>query len=245
MSKYSLIYADPPWAYNNTISNGAAGNHYNTMPIEEIKRLPVWDLAADNAVLAMWYTSTHVEEARELAKAWGFDVRTMKGLTWVKLNQLAPQRFNKALVEQTIFDFNDFLDLLNAETVMNGGNYTRANSEDLLFAVRGAGLPRASKSVKQIIYTCRDEHSAKPAEARFRLERLYGDVPRIELFSRGDAEGWHHWGNQNPSNDVSLFTGSAIALNEFADNHITVTREMVQLSGVRSVSISETPEVKS
>ncbi|GJJ95991.1 DUF4222 domain-containing protein [Enterobacter hormaechei] len=26
--KYSLIYADPPWSYGNTISNGAAADHY-------------------------------------------------------------------------------------------------------------------------------------------------------------------------------------------------------------------------
>lgn len=29
--KYSLIYADPPWSYGNTISNGAAADHYSTM----------------------------------------------------------------------------------------------------------------------------------------------------------------------------------------------------------------------
>jgi N6-adenosine-specific RNA methylase IME4 len=156
----------------------------------------------------MWYTSTHVEEARELAKAWGFDVRTMKGLTWVKLNKLAGERFDKALANQQILDFHDVLDLLNAETVMNGGNYTRANSEDLLFAVRGAGLERASKSVKQIIYTCRDEHSDKPAEARFRLEELYGDVPRIELFARQSALGWHCWGDECDSS-VNLIPGVA------------------------------------
>lgn len=201
---YQLIYADPPWDYKNRVSNGAAINHYPTMKIEDIKRLPIWSIAADDAVLAMWYTSTHVEEAIELAKAWGFNVRTMKGLTWVKLNQLAAQRFDKAISEQNLFNFYDVLDMLNAETVMNGGNYTRANSEDLLFAVRGAGLERASKSVKQIIYTCRDEHSDKPWEARHRLERLYGDVSRVELFSRGDAPGWDHWGNECPVNNLSL-----------------------------------------
>lgn len=208
MNKYKLIYADPAWDYNNTVSNGAAKNHYKTMKVEDMKRLPIWDLAADNAVLAMWYTSTHVEEARELAKAWGFDVRTMKGLTWVKLNKLAGERFDKALANQQILDFHDVLDLLNAETVMNGGNYTRANSEDLLFAVRGAGLERASKSVKQIIYTCRDEHSDKPAEARFRLEELYGDVPRIELFARQSVPGWHCWGDECDSS-VNLIPGIA------------------------------------
>lgn len=79
--KYSLIYADPAREYGNTVSNGAATNHYGTMKLIDMKRLPVWDLAADDAVLAMWFTGTHTREAIELVEAWGFKVRTMKGFT--------------------------------------------------------------------------------------------------------------------------------------------------------------------
>jgi hypothetical protein len=39
--KYSLIYADPAWEYGNTVSNGAATNHYGTMKLIDMKRLPV------------------------------------------------------------------------------------------------------------------------------------------------------------------------------------------------------------
>ena len=89
---YSLIYADPPWEYGNTISNGAAENHYGTMKLIDIKRLPVWELAAEDSVLAMLFTGTHTREAIELVEAWGFKVRTMKGFTWVKFNSLAEQQ---------------------------------------------------------------------------------------------------------------------------------------------------------
>lgn len=44
---YSLIYADPAWSYGNQISNGAAVDHYPTMSLLDMKRLPVWELAAD------------------------------------------------------------------------------------------------------------------------------------------------------------------------------------------------------
>lgn len=197
--KYSLIYADPPWSYGNTVSNGAAAAHYSTMKLIDIKRLPVWELAAENAVLAMWYTGTHNQEAIELAEAWGFTVRTMKGFTWVKLNRNSELRINKALAEGEITDFYDFLDLLNAETRMNGGNHTRANTEDLLIATQGAGLERKHAGIKQVVYSQLGAHSEKPWEVRHRLELLYGDVPRIELFSRSAAPGWHHWGNEFPS----------------------------------------------
>lgn len=205
--KYSLIYADPAWHYDNKASNGAAEDHYGTMKLIDMKRLPVWDLAADDAVLAMWFTGTHTREAIELAEAWGFKVRTMKGFTWVKFNPLAAQHINKALQAGGVEDFYDFLDLLNEQTRMNGGNYTRANTEDLLIATKGNGLQRRVKNIKQVIYSPLGKHSQKPAEARYRLEKLYGDVPRIELFSRCGEPGWDHWGNQAERPAVHLLPG--------------------------------------
>ena len=53
MGKYKVVLCDPPWQYNNTISNGAAENHYLTMKLEDMKRLPIWTLADDDAVLVM------------------------------------------------------------------------------------------------------------------------------------------------------------------------------------------------
>ena len=41
--KYSLIYADPARLYDNKASNGAAEDHYDTMKLIDMKRLPVWD----------------------------------------------------------------------------------------------------------------------------------------------------------------------------------------------------------
>ena len=131
----------------------------------------------------------------------------MKGFTWVKFNSLAEQHINKALQAGGVEDFYDFLDLLNSQTRMNGGNHTRANTEDLLIATRGKGLERQNASVKQVIYSPLGDHSQKPAEARYRLEQLYGDVSRIELFSRCAAPGWHHWGNQAEHPDVIMSPG--------------------------------------
>ncbi|MCE9858020.1 MULTISPECIES: MT-A70 family methyltransferase [Raoultella] len=212
---YQLIYVDPPWQYGNKISNGAAENHYDTMSLAELKHLPVWEVAADDAVLAMWYTGTHTEEAIELAEAWGFRIRTMKGFTWVKLNQNAERRFNKAIAEGELVDFNDLLSMLNSETRMNGGNYTRANTEDLLIATRGIGLERVNASIKQVVYSCLGEHSEKPWEVRHRLEKLYGDVSRVELFARESWPGWDRWGNQC-SNSFEIIPGHIIK-NEVAE----------------------------
>lgn len=107
-------------------------------------------------------------------------------------------------------DFYDFLALLNTQSRMNGGNYTRANTEDVLIAVRGNGLERLSASIKQVVYSPLGEHSAKPWEVRHRLELLYGDVKRIELFSRKDLEGWDTWGNEC-GQSIKLIPGSSEA----------------------------------
>lgn len=39
--KYSIIYADPPWSYQNRGTRAAAEKHYDTMTIDEIKEMPV------------------------------------------------------------------------------------------------------------------------------------------------------------------------------------------------------------
>ncbi|WP_279203768.1 MT-A70 family methyltransferase [Obesumbacterium proteus] len=205
-AKYQVIYADPPWQYGNKSSRGAASNHYSTMTLDELKRIPVWDLAADNAVLAMWYTGTHDAQARELASAWGFNVRQMFLFTWVKLNERAQRTVEESLTNGSIVDFWDFYELLNQITRMNPGNYSRGNQESCLIAVRGKGLERSDAAIKQVIYSPLGEHSAKPGEARYRLEKLYGDVKRIELFARKQVDGWDSWGNEC-SQSVELVPG--------------------------------------
>lgn len=217
MKKYKVILADPPWAYSNKVSNGAASDHYQTMNIRDIKQIPVWDVAAEDSVLVMWYTSTHVEEAIALADAWGFEVRTMKAFTWVKLNKNAPERFDRLLENGGIFDFHDLLDFMNAEVKINGGNYTRANSEDCLIAVRGRGLERQSMSVRQIVFSCMGEHSEKPKEVHRRIEELYGDVPRLEMFARSSMPGWDCWGNEAPNKAIEFVKGHAVVPSDWKD----------------------------
>ena len=54
MKKYSIIYADPPWAYRTYSKKGqgrSAESHYPTMCIEDIKALPVGELAAKDCAL--------------------------------------------------------------------------------------------------------------------------------------------------------------------------------------------------
>ena len=215
-NKYALIYADPAWSYDNKGSRAKADNHYPTMSITDLKRLPVWELAADDAILAMWWVPPMPLEAIQLAEAWGFKVKNMCLFSWHKLNKLAEQHINDKIGKWSIADNYqlltgaDILTLIAEQTRMGLGNYTRSNVENVLVAVKGKGLPRLQADIKQMVMAPIGEHSVKPAEIREALEKLYGDVKRIELFSRSDAEGWDHWGNEAPSNSVELRPGVAI-----------------------------------
>ena len=58
--KYSVIYADPPWEYkqsgSKTNSRGMAKQHYQTMNVEDICKLPVQKLKTDKTILFLWST---------------------------------------------------------------------------------------------------------------------------------------------------------------------------------------------
>jgi N6-adenosine-specific RNA methylase IME4 len=134
---------------------------------------------ADNAVLLMWATYPQLEEAFKVIPAWGFTYKTV-AFTWAKLNQ----------------DGSYFSGM---------GRYTRANPELCLLATRGKGLERKATDVQNLQTLIRGRHSEKPAFFRDEIVRLFGDVPRIELFARDKAPGWDVWGNQAPKFDTRLF----------------------------------------
>ena len=51
-------------------------------------------------------------------------------------------------------------------------------------------------NIYQKVAAERTKHYKKPNEVRQRIEKLFGDLPRIELFARETAEGWDSWGNE-------------------------------------------------
>jgi N6-adenosine-specific RNA methylase IME4/ParB-like chromosome segregation protein Spo0J len=79
--KFSIIYADPPWEYEHSVSAGREiENHYPTLELEKIKAIKI--PADDDALLFLWAPAPKLEEALEVMKAWGFSYRTC--MVWVK-----------------------------------------------------------------------------------------------------------------------------------------------------------------
>jgi len=80
--KYRVIYADPPWSYDNSGLDASAAKQYETMSTEDICAMPIRDLATDNAVLFMWGTSPLLPDALRVIESWGFEYKT--SIVWDK-----------------------------------------------------------------------------------------------------------------------------------------------------------------
>lgn len=163
--RYNVIYADPPWRYEHSISTSREiENQYPTMSLEDICNLPINKIAGTDCVLFMWATSPKLTEAMEVLRAWGFEYRT-NGV-WVK-------------------------------DKIGMGYYFRQQHELLLVATRGnIPTPAPEDRVSSVIEAPRTDHSKKPEQVYEIIERMYGDLPMIELFCRNRREGWEAWGNQ-------------------------------------------------
>ena len=139
------------------------------MTVEEICKLPVSKLAADNCALVLWVTFPRLKEGIRVLEAWGFRYVTI-AFNWFKTNKSGTPFFGI-------------------------GYYTKSNSEIALLGIKGKMKP-VSNYVSQVVISPREEHSKKPDSVREKIVELFGDVPRIELFARQRTPGWDAWGNE-------------------------------------------------
>lgn len=171
-SKYRIVYADPPWQYNNagviteTDAYGRAARHYPTMSIAELCTLgdKVRAMTESDAVLFLWVTSPLLEDAFQVISAWGFHYKT--SFVWDKIKH-------------------------------NFGHYNSVRHELLLICTRGSCTPDVRVLHDSVVSIERSErHSEKPEWFREMIDELYTWGKRIELFARSEAEGWDTWGNE-------------------------------------------------
>lgn len=168
--KYSIIYADPPWRYNDKKCNGACETHYTTMNISDIQKLPVNSISNKDSVLFMWTTYPMLREALSVIEAWGFVYKTI-GFQWLKLNKSGKGFF------------------------FGLGRWTRGNTECCLIATKGKPK-RVNNGISQLIIEPITRHSEKPSIVRKKIKELMGDLPSIELFARKETIGWDAWGDE-------------------------------------------------
>ena len=187
--KYDVIYADPPWHFSSSIPTTKGSTvdelkftarsldefQYPTMRIPELETFfstVVSDLASDDAVLLLWTTDAHLDVAIRLGELAGFTYKTI-GFIWNKKTSKGNQ-------------------------VCFMGRWTMKGSEICLLFSKGKAHSKLLKArnVRQLVEAERREHSRKPDEVRERIETMFPDARKIELFARTTTEGWDVQGNE-------------------------------------------------
>ncbi len=167
---FDLIMADPPWLYKLRSEKGegkAAQAHYKCMPLEEIKALPVLDLAAEHCLLWLYASNPMLPQAIDVMKAWGFKFATAG--SWEKTTVHGKQAFGP-------------------------GYILRTSNEPILIGTRGE--PKTTNSVRSSFPGLARGHSVKPEEGYKQAEKLMPNARRLELFSRTNRKGWTVWGDE-------------------------------------------------
>lgn len=200
--KFGCVLADPPWRFATFSPKGRGRSpdglltadqirnlsrqnnperHYATMSLDEIKAMPVADVAAKDCVLMMWAVDPLLPQALEVGKAWGFNFKTV-GFVWAKERRTTSRRGE------------DMEHSHHKQFPMGTGYWTRANPELCLLFTKGKPK-RLSAAVRKLLIAPRREHSRKPDRQYQDIEQLVAG-PYLELFSRSEREGWTSWGNQ-------------------------------------------------
>lgn len=171
--KYQIVYADPPWSYNDKMSGHSFSldHEYKTQAKQWIAGLDVKSIAERDCCLFLWATNPLLDQAIYTMQAWGFKYKTV-AFCWNKKTS-------------------------TGKDAANLGRWTMGNVELCLLGVRGAPNKwRQNKAIRQLVVAKRGKHSQKPDEVRRRIVALLGDRPRIELFARERPDGWDVWGDE-------------------------------------------------
>ena len=168
---FGVIYADPPWDYRGQLQHAGPGSGDTGGAVRHYPTVTSAQLAALPVV----------EVAAE-------DCLLFLWATNPHLDQAI------ALGRAWGFRWATVAFVWDKERV-NPGFYTLSQCELCLVFKRGRiPLPRGSRRERQLVRAERGPHSTKPEEVRRRIERMFPEQPRIELFARRHSPGWTAWG---------------------------------------------------
>ncbi len=171
---YDIVLADPPWSYYQGNHTHNVNNHYKTMSDEDLLQFN-WGEYVDT-MLFMWATSPHLGKAINLGESIGLFYRGV-AFVWVKTTKdgkpLGAMGVRPSIVKPT----TEFV---------------------LSFCRKKKGRPfsLADESIQQTIFAPLGRHSEKPDEVQARLEMMYPEATKCELFARRRRNGWASYGDE-------------------------------------------------
>jgi len=176
--KYNIIYADPPWDMGRKSNKRVLVPEYPIMTVGDISNLNIDQVCDDNCGLFLWTINGKLPDGIDVIKQWGFRYVGI-AFCWIKTSKKTGK-----------------------PNCRMAGNYTLQGVELCLLGVRGS-MKVFDRTVRQVIMSPREYHSKKPSVIREDIVKLFGNLPRIELFAREKCVGWDVWGNE-VDNDVEL-----------------------------------------
>lgn len=120
-------------------------------------------------------------------------------------------RFHEAIELLKAWGFQFKASLIWVKPSIGPGIWVRHRHETCLLAIKGnASPPDPEDRCDSVIEAPRGRHSEKPEELYRRIERMYPDLPKLELFARGTPRpGWAAWGNQVTTTEADHSDGLA------------------------------------
>jgi len=166
--RYAVLYADPPWHFEvYNEESGVERAAGNHYPTMSLEDICALPVLSLATPDAVLFMWTTAPHLRE-----SFDVLVAWGFEY----------------KTNIVWMKDKIGL---------GYFVRNQHELLLVATRGdMPSPSPANRPPSVISAPRREHSRKPDEAYALIERMYPELPRIELFARQTRPGWARWGNE-------------------------------------------------
>jgi N6-adenosine-specific RNA methylase IME4 len=171
---YSVLYADPPWNFHLWSPDGDGRAADQHYPTMPLADICNMPVSDIVASDAVLFMWTTAPHLKE-----SFSVLEAWGFEYVT---------NVAWVKDKI-----------------GLGYWVRNQHELLLIARRGDIPAPlpENRAPSVIEAPRREHSRKPDEAYELIERMYPELPKIELFARNARPGWDAWGNQAPTSDAA------------------------------------------
>lgn len=172
---YEVIVIDPPWRFRTWGEHNqakSASKHYDLMQTDEIKTLPVGQLAQGDCILLLWATGAMLPQAFDCMKAWGFTYKSM--MVWRKTT-------------------------VNGKVRMGTGYWARSMHEQVL--IGSIGKPPKFSAFPSIFDGIAREHSRKPDEFYSLVEKHTAGLRRADIFVRETRAGFDGWGNESTKYD--------------------------------------------
>lgn len=165
---------------------------YITMKQEEMESLKIKEITDNNAVCFIWTPQSRILDCIKVMEAWGFKFVTV-AFYWHKKYE-------------------------SGETAYTFAPTTLKSMELVLYGTKGkVSQLKQCNNIRDYIDSVRTIHSRKPKEVRDRIDKLFGQLKKVELFATEKIDGWICWGDSIDGKRIEEHIESLITVESKSD----------------------------